>query len=80
MWIRTAWQLISPEVIVKGFKKCCISNVIDGTDDYDMLWNGSEEDGNVKSQCKEDEGTENGDSDSGCHIQIESDMLCIVSL
>jgi hypothetical protein len=24
---------------VKGFKKCCISNAMDGTDD--MLWNGS---------------------------------------
>jgi len=31
---------------VKGFKKCCISIAVDGTDD--MLWNGSEEDGNVR--------------------------------
>jgi hypothetical protein len=36
-----AWQHISPEVIVKGFKKCCMSSVVDGTDD--MLWNGSED-------------------------------------
>ena len=28
--------------------KCCISNAVDGNDD-DMLWNGSEEDGNVRS-------------------------------
>ena len=42
MWIITAWQCISPEVSVKGFKKCCISNAVDGTDD-DMLWNGSED-------------------------------------
>ena len=33
---------------MKGFKKCCISNVVDGTDD-DMLWNGGQEDGNVRS-------------------------------
>ena len=26
------------------------------TDD-DMLWNGSEEDGDIRSECKEDEGT-----------------------
>jgi len=39
---------ISPEVTVKGFKKCCISKAMDGTDD-DMLWNGSDEDGNVRS-------------------------------
>jgi hypothetical protein len=48
----------------EGFKKCCISNAVDGTDD--MLWNGSEEDGNVRSECKEDAGTdcEDGDSDT----------------
>ena len=32
---------------MKGVEKCCISNRMDGTDD-DMLWTGSEEDGNVK--------------------------------
>jgi hypothetical protein len=62
MWIITAWQHISPEVIVKGFT-CCISNAVDKTNDS-MLWNGSEEDGNVRSECVENEGTdcENGDS------------------
>jgi len=43
--------------VVKGFKKCCLLNAVDGTDD-DMLWNGSEEDGNVKSECEEDKGTD----------------------
>ena len=45
-------------------KKCCISNVVVGTTD-DMLCNGSEEDGNVRSECEGDEGTdcEDGDSD-----------------
>jgi len=47
MWVMRAWQCISPEVIVKGFKKWCTSSVMDGTDE--MLWNGSEEDGNIKS-------------------------------
>jgi len=32
----------------KGFKKCCVSNAVDKTDG-DMLWNGSEEDGKVRS-------------------------------
>jgi hypothetical protein len=36
-----AWQHISPEVTVKGFKKCCISNAMDETDD-NMLWDDSE--------------------------------------
>jgi hypothetical protein len=50
-------------VTVKGFKKCCISNAVDRTDD-DMLWIGSEEDRNVRSECEEDEGTDCGDSDN----------------
>ena len=33
MWIIIAWQCISPAVIQKGFKKCCVSNAVDGTDD-----------------------------------------------
>jgi len=48
MWIITAWQYISPAVILKGFKKCWLSNAVDETDD-DTLWNGSEENGNVGS-------------------------------
>jgi hypothetical protein len=54
MWIITAWQHISQVVTVKGFKKCCISNAMDETDD-NVLWNGGEEDGNVRSVHKEDE-------------------------
>jgi hypothetical protein len=55
--------LPTPEVIVKGFKKCCISNAMDETNN-DMLWNGSEEDGNVRSECEEYEGTNCEDGDS----------------
>ena len=31
MWVITAWQHISPEVIVKGAKMCCMSNAVFGT-------------------------------------------------
>jgi hypothetical protein len=48
VWNVTTWQSISPEVTVKGFKKCCISSAVDGIDGG-MLWHGSEEDENVKS-------------------------------
>jgi hypothetical protein len=34
-----------------------MSNAVDETDD-DILWNGNEENGNVRSECEEDEGTE----------------------
>ena len=42
---------------MNGFNKCCISNVV-GEIDVDMLWNGSAEVGDVRSECKEDEGTD----------------------
>jgi len=42
-----------------------VSTEVDGTDD-DMLWNDSEEDGDVRCECEEDEGIdcEDGDSDT----------------
>jgi hypothetical protein len=58
MWIRAAWQHITPAETVKSFKKCCISNAVDKTDN-DMLWNG-----NVRSECEEDKGTDCEDADS----------------
>jgi hypothetical protein len=51
----SVWQCILPEVIAKGFKKCCISSAGNGTDG-DMLWDGSERGGNVRIEHKEDEG------------------------
>jgi hypothetical protein len=50
---------------LEGFKNCCISNAVDEADD-DTLRNGSEEDGDVRSECEEDEVTdcEDGDSDT----------------
>jgi hypothetical protein len=32
-WIKTAWDDILPESIVKGLKKCCVSNDMNGTED-----------------------------------------------
>jgi len=46
---------------VKGFQKCCISNAVDETDD--LLWKISEKDGNVRSECEEDDGTDCEDGD-----------------
>ena len=41
-WILQAWKDLKPEMIVKSFKKCCISNAMDGTED-DALWEYEEE-------------------------------------
>jgi hypothetical protein len=56
----------NPRVTVKGFNYCCMPNAVDGTND-DVVWNDSEEDRNVRSECVADKGTEHedGDSDNG---------------
>lgn len=36
-WIAAAWDDIPAELVVKSFRKCCISNALDGTDDH-ALW------------------------------------------
>jgi len=51
-----AWQSFSLKVIMKGLKKCCISNAVGETDDG-MLWNDIEEDWNFRSECEVDEDT-----------------------
>jgi hypothetical protein len=63
MQIIKSWQHISPEVTVTCCNKCSIANAVDENDD--MLWNGSEDDGNVRSESEEDKGTdcEDGASD-----------------
>ena len=47
---------------MKGFRKYCTLNAVDGTDD-DILWDGSEEVGNVRSECEGGEGTDCEDGD-----------------
>ena len=76
-----ALKCTSPEETVKGFRKCCISNAVDGTAD-DMLWNGSEEDGGVRSVCEEDEGTDyvDGDTHTDWKRQTKFDTSCTLSV
>lgn len=61
-WILTAWNSITPESIVKGFKRCCISNALDGSED-DILW----EDLAGHSS----DSTSNGDSSSSANDSTE---------
>jgi hypothetical protein len=58
-----------------------MSSVMDGAED-NMLRNDSEEDGNVRSECEEDEGSdcEDGDSDTDGYRQIESNMVWVLTV
>lgn len=40
-WIIEAWQELDPAIIQKTFKKCTISNALDGSED-DIIWQDSE--------------------------------------
>ena len=42
-WVSAAWKAIPESIIVRSFKKRCISNTLDGTED-DILWEDDGED------------------------------------
>ena len=42
-WVVKSWAEVKTECIVKSFKKCSISNAMDGTED-DLLWQEDDED------------------------------------
>jgi hypothetical protein len=35
--VSAAWKAIPESIIIRSFKKCCISNAVDGSED-DILW------------------------------------------
>ena len=43
-WVSAAWKAIPESIIVRSFKKCCISNALDGSVDDILL----EDDGEDK--------------------------------
>jgi len=59
--VSAAWKAIAESIIVRAFKKCFISNALDGSED-DILW---EDDGEDKDES--DWVTDNGSimSDDG---------------
>jgi len=42
-WVKKAWDDAPEEVVRRSFKKCCLSNALDGTED-DILWENSSDD------------------------------------
>ena len=48
-WVKESWQELSKEMVERSFKKCGISNALDGTED-DLVWEEEED----SSQVEED--------------------------
>ena len=42
-WVSAAWKATPDSIIIRSFKKCCISNALDGSED-DILWEDDGED------------------------------------
>jgi len=42
-WVLAAWKAIPETIIVRSFKKCCLSNALEGSGD-DILWEDDGED------------------------------------
>ena len=42
-WVSAAWKAIPESIIVRSFKKCCINNALDGSED-DVQWEDDGED------------------------------------
>lgn len=55
-WIAAAWNEIPDEAIIRAFKKCCISNAMDGSED-DALWDelSNKEDSDVADEDDNDD-------------------------
>ena len=59
-WVLAAWKAIPESIIIRSFKKCCIINALDGSED-DILW---EDDGEDKDDSDNDSVmSDDGESD-----------------
>ena len=45
-WVLSTWTSIPAELVAESFKKCFISNALDGTED-DLLWDDDEDDSDI---------------------------------
>lgn len=48
-WVSVAWKKVSNETIIHSFKKCCITNALDGTED-DIVWENDVDEASTSSE------------------------------
>ena len=48
-WVKESWQELSKEMVERSFKKCGISNTLDGTKD-DLVWEEEEDSSQVEEE------------------------------
>jgi len=61
--VSAAWKAIPESIIVRSFKKCCISNALDGSEDQ-ILWEDDGEDKDYSDRVTDDSVmSDDGESD-----------------
>ena len=60
-WVSESWKDIEPNMIMRSFKKCGISNSLDGTED-NILWQDDDEDTIVQESDGEDDSEDGNDA------------------
>ena len=62
-WWSAAWKAIPERIIVRYFKKCCISNALGGSED-DILWEDDSEDKDDSDWVTDNDSVMSDDGDS----------------
>ena len=62
-WVSAAWKVIQESIIVRSFKKCCISNALDGYED-DTLWEDDGEDKDHSDRVTDNDSVMSDDGES----------------
>ena len=62
-WVSAAWKAIPESIIIRSFKKCCISNALDGSED-DILWEDDGEDKDDSDWVMDKDSVKSDDSES----------------
>jgi hypothetical protein len=69
-WVSAAWKKIAGKTVEQSFKKCCVTNALDGTED-DILWENSDLDcTDLKSDLEESVDSE---CETGCTSEEDSE-------
>lgn len=60
-WVKNAWEDLPADIIRAAFKKCCISNALDGTED-DAVWDAED----ASEASDDDDISGSSDDDAAC--------------
>jgi len=61
--VSAAWKAIPESIIVRSFKKCCISNALDGSQD-EILWEDDGEDKDDSDRVTDNDSVTSDDGES----------------